>query len=99
MKRDLSIAVAGVKLAGWFYRPEGAGPFPVVVMSHGLGAVKEMALDRFAQRFAAAGLACVRYDHRNCGGSEGEPRFEFDPWRQINDMRDVITYAQALDDV
>jgi pimeloyl-ACP methyl ester carboxylesterase len=99
MRKEITIKVDRVRLAGWFYRPEGRGPFPVIVMSHGLGAVKEMGLDQFAERFSQAGLACLVYDHRNCGGSEGEPRFEFDPWQQINDMRDVVTYAQSLPDV
>ena len=42
-------------------------------MAHGFSAVKEMYLDRFAEAFAAAGLAALVFDNRNFGASEGEP--------------------------
>ena len=35
-------------LRGWYYRPETKGRSPVVVVSHGFGAVKEMYLDLVA---------------------------------------------------
>jgi predicted alpha/beta hydrolase len=42
-------------------------------MAHGYSAVKEMYLDRFAEVFAAAGLAAIVFDNRNFGASGGEP--------------------------
>jgi len=87
----------GLVLRGWHYRPErGSGPWPTVVMAHGFSAVKEMYLDRFAEVFAAAGLAAIVFDNRNFGASDGEPRQEIDPWQQIKDYRDAITYALTL---
>jgi fermentation-respiration switch protein FrsA (DUF1100 family) len=87
----------GVMLRGWHYRPDGgSGPWPTIVMAHGYSAVKEMYLDRFAEAFAAAGLAAIVFDNRNFGASDGEPRQEIDPWQQINDYRDAISYAQTL---
>ena len=84
-------------LRGWHYRPDrGGGPWPTIVMAHGFSAVKEMYLDRFAEAFAAAGLAALVFDNRNFGASEGEPRQEIDPWQQIKDYRDAITYALTL---
>ena len=62
-------------------------------MAHGFSAVKEMYLDRFAEVFAAAGLAALVFDNRNFGASDGEPRQEIDPWRQVRDYRDAITFA------
>ena len=39
----------GTSLAAFFYVPvNGDGPFPAIVLSHGFGAVKEMALDDYA---------------------------------------------------
>ena len=35
----------------------------------------------------------VVFDNRNFGASDGEPRQEIDPWQQINDYRDAISYA------
>jgi fermentation-respiration switch protein FrsA (DUF1100 family) len=77
--------------------PDGwQGKVPTIVMAHGFSAVKEMYLDRFADAFAAAGLASVVFDHRNFGASGGAPRQEIDPWRQVGDYRDAITYAETL---
>ena len=82
-------------MRGWHYVPDGGKPAPCIVMAHGFSAVKEMYLDRFAEVFAAAGLAALVFDNRNFGASDGEPRQEIDPWRQVRDYRDAITYAAA----
>jgi uncharacterized protein len=55
-----------------------------------------MFLDRFAERFAAAGLASLVFDNRNFGASDGEPRQEIDPWQQVRDYRDAITFSETL---
>ena len=87
----------GVTLRGWHYVPDNAsGPAPTIVMAHGFSAVKEMYLDRFAEAFAAAGLAAIVFDNRNFGASDGEPRYEIDPWQQVRDYRDAITWAETL---
>lgn len=111
MRTDIEIRTEdGVTLRGWRYLPEdgqaasqghsqgGTGAsWPTIIMAHGFSAVKEMHLDRYAEVFAAAGLAVIVFDHRNFGASAGAPRQEIDPWRQINDYRDVISYAQTLE--
>lgn len=97
MRRDIEFrSEDGVTLRGWHVLPEGAGPFPTVVMAHGFSAVKEMYLDRFAEAFAAAGVAALVFDNRNFGASDGEPRQEIDPWVQVRDYRDAISFAETL---
>ena len=65
MRRDIEFRTEdGVILRGWHYLPEGAGPKPTVVMSHGYSAVKEMYLDRFAEAFAEAGIGVLVFDNR-----------------------------------
>ena len=100
MRKDIEFKTEnGVTLRGWHYVPDGRqGKAPTIVMAHGFSAVKEMYLDRFAEAFAAAGLACVVYDNRNFGASDGEPRQEIDPWQQVRDYRDAITYAETLEE-
>lgn len=89
-----------VELDGWFYTPHtGHAPYPTIIMSHGFGAIKEMSLSGYAEIFCNAGFACLVYDHRNTGASAGQPRGELDPWQQISDMRDAITYAAMLPEV
>ena len=98
MRKDIEFKIEdGVTLRGWHYLPDSRqGKLPTIIMAHGFSAVKEMYLDRFAEVFAAAGLSSVVFDNRNFGASEGEPRQEIDPWRQLRDYRDAITYAETL---
>ncbi|HWK28060.1 MAG TPA: alpha/beta hydrolase [Solirubrobacter sp.] len=100
MREDVEFNADGVTLRGWLYTPDGAGgPSPTIVMAHGFSAVKEMYLDRFAEAFAAAGLAALVFDNRNFGASDGEPRQEIDPWAQVRDYRTAITYAGTRSEV
>ncbi|HZP44942.1 MAG TPA: alpha/beta hydrolase [Candidatus Binataceae bacterium] len=95
MRRDIEINAEGATLRGWLYLPDRApATVPAVVMAHGFSAVKEMYLDRYAEVFAAAGLAVVVFDNRNFGASSGEPRYEIDPWQQVRDYRHVITWVR-----
>ena len=97
MRSDVEFDAEGVTLRGWLYQPDDAGgDVPIVVMAHGYSAVKEMYLDRFAERFAAAGLAALVFDNRNFGASDGEPRQEIDPVAQVRDYRHAITFARQL---
>lgn len=68
-------------------------------MSHGFCALKEHQLDQFAQVFSEAGFCVLIYDHRNCGESSGEPRYEIDPQIQIRDYSHAISYVQTLPQV
>ena len=47
---------------------------PMPVMAHGLGGVRQMRLDAFAERFSSAGYRCLVFDYRHFGASAGEPR-------------------------
>jgi uncharacterized protein len=98
MREDIAFKTTdGTTLRGWYYVPAGSGRHPTVVMAHGFSAVKEMYLDKFAEAFAAAGFASVVYDNRNFGASDGEPRQEIDPWLQVRDYSDAITFARTLE--
>ncbi len=99
MRRDIEFKADGVMLRGWHYVPEGAGPFPTVVMAHGYAGIKELYLNDYAELFCAAGLATIVYDHRNFGASEGEPRLDINPWQQVEDYRHAISFARSLDSV
>ena len=72
---------------------------PAVVMAHGYNCIKELYLDRYAAALADAGHVVLAYDHRNFGESDGEPRQDLDPWMQVRDYRNAITFVQTLDGV
>ncbi len=97
MAETVKFEVPGATLRGRLFRPTGgSGPVPLIVMSPGLTQVIDMSLDFIAESFAEAGLAALLYDQRNFGRSGGEPRQEADPWLQVHDMRDAITFARGL---
>jgi len=101
MRKDIEFRTSdGVMLRGWLQLPEhGQAPHPAVVMAHGFSSVKEVFLDQYADVFSAAGLACLVYDHRNLGASDGMPRLEVDPWLQVQGYRDAITFASQQPEI
>lgn len=98
MRTDIEFKTEdGVTLRGWLYLPDRASsPVPCVVMAHGFSAVREMYLDRYGEAFAAGGLAALVFDNRNFGASDGKSRQHIDPWEQVRDYRDAITFAGTL---
>ena len=98
MRKDIAFKTTdGTTLRGWHYQPDGPGKHPTIILAHGFSAVKEMYLDSYAEAFAKEGFASVVYDNRNFGASDGEPRQEIDPWLQIRDYSDAITFALSLE--
>lgn len=87
----------GVKLRGWLFVPPGEGRRPAITMAHGYAGVKEQGIEPFAKAFAEAGFVVLLHDHRGFGASEGLPRQDVDPWRQIADWRRAISYLESLD--
>lgn len=100
MRTNIEFNADSTTLRGWLYLPGGnVKSLPTVVMTPGFAMVKEQALDKLAEVFVNAGLACVVYDNRSTGASDGEPRGEIDPYAQMHDYRHAITYAQTLPQV
>jgi hypothetical protein len=90
-------AEGGVKLRGWLFVPPGTGRRPAITMAHGYAGVKEHGIEPFAQAFAEAGFVVLLHDHRGFGASDGLPRHDVDPWRQIADWRRAISFLESLD--
>ena len=99
IREELTFPSGDVPCAAWLYRPQGSARVPIIVMAHGLGGVREMRLDAFAERFCAAGYACLVFDYRHFGASGGEPRQLLDINRQLEDWAAAIAFARTLDGV
>lgn len=99
MREDVEFVSEGARVKGWFFKPEGSGPFPAVVLAGGWCYVRELVMSQYAERFAAAGIAALVFDYRNLGVSEGEPRQHLDPWMQIRDYENALNYLERRDDV
>jgi uncharacterized protein len=84
--------------AGWLYSPAVSSPEPgpAVVLGHGLGAVREMRLDAYASRFAAAGYTVLAFDYRHFGASDGQPRQLLDIDRQLADWAAAVAYVRTV---
>src|SRR5258708_5532166 len=100
-RSDVKFEVEGdVKLSAWLYTPDTAkGPWPGISMAHGYAGIREHGLDKFARAFADEGFVVLLHDHRGFGASEGLPRQDIDPWRQIADWRRALSYLEALESV
>jgi len=99
MTESVEVQSGGERLAADLYLPEGDGPHPCVVLGGGWCYVKELVQPSYARVFAERGLAALVFDYRYMGASTGEPRQHIDPWQQIEDYRNAISYMEARDDV
>jgi uncharacterized protein len=83
----------GIILRAYLHSPD-ADAHPGIVMCPGFGGVKPH-IDQYAALFAGAGFAVLNYDNRGFGTSEGSPRQEVDPYKQLADFRAAITFAES----
>jgi uncharacterized protein len=81
------------------YLPAGPGPYPVIVMAGGWCYVKELRQPQYAEEFVEHGFAALIFDYRRMGASDGLPRQHIEPWDQIIDYKNAITYLETRDDI
>ena len=96
-REEIRFEVHGDNCAAWLY-PGGSATSPAIVMAHGLSGTRRDRLGPFAERFAAAGVAALVFDHRGFGDSEGESDL-FEPRRQLEDWTAAIAHVRGLDGV
>ncbi len=95
-RREIEFELEGDCCAAWLYPATGpADRSPAIVMAHGLSGTRRDRLGPFAERFAAAGVAALVFDHRGFGDSGGEADL-FEPRRQLEDWRAAIACTRAL---
>lgn len=95
-RQDLQFDSGCDACAAWLYRsPDGPQETPIIIMAHGLSGTRRDRLGPFAERFAAAGIAAIVFDHRGFGDSSGAPDL-FHPARQLEDWRAAIAFARLL---
>ena len=98
-RKELTFSSDHDTCAAWLYpAATDKGARPIIVMAHGLTGTRRDRLGAFAERFAAAGIAALVFDHRGFGDSTGEPDL-FEPSRQLDDWRAAIAFARSLSGV
>lgn len=77
-------------IGGFLYTPEGAGPFPLVVISHGLGG-SHLGTAPYARRLAEHGYAACVFDF--CGGTAGNGKSsgESTEMSVLTEMEDLVS--------
>ncbi len=102
MEKSVQFYSESVPLAGVLFLPENSPsnrPGPGIVICHGFTAVKEVLLPDIARRVAQAGYVVLTFDYRFLGASGGEPRRQIIPLRQIEDIRNAVTFMQQQPEV
>jgi ABC-2 type transport system ATP-binding protein len=96
-KTDATLTASdGVTIAYSLYLPDGPGPFPAVMLFHGLGQTRA-AEDGFARALATAGYVALAPDARGHGQTGGT--FSLDGPREIQDVRELYATLAARPDV
>ena len=94
----ISFESGGERCEADLYRPTSTDPpWPAVLLANVFGAPRAWTLGRFAERFAASGVAAVPFDYRGFGTSEGAPRRLVDPGRQLADWRAALEHVRSLE--
>ena len=87
----------GVTISGALFLPAGTGPFPGVVVVHGLTDHKEY-LNRVSVELARRGIAALAIDLRDHGMSDGACTFGL-PTGEVQDVVNGISFLRARPEV
>ncbi len=97
MERKVEFKSRGEKCKGVLHLPvDKDGPFPLMVMAGGWCYTKEIVMPHYAKSFVDIGVATLLIDYRRFGESSGDPRQHIDPWDQIEDYKNAVSYAETL---
>jgi pimeloyl-ACP methyl ester carboxylesterase len=100
LEKKVEFNSSGYKLKGILTIPEGfAGDRPLVVMAGGWCYTKEIVMPHYGKEFHAIGCATLAFDYRNFGESEGAVRQDLNPWEQIEDIRNAVSFAETLEGI
>jgi pimeloyl-ACP methyl ester carboxylesterase len=89
-----------LRLDGDLYLPDGPldRPVPAVVTASGYTGLKDIHPARFARAIAPHGYACLAFDYRGHGYSEGE-RGRVVPQEQAEDVRAAVSFLTTVPEV
>ncbi|KAI1083472.1 Alpha/Beta hydrolase protein [Whalleya microplaca] len=85
--------VDGLTLRGWLFPAQQRSA--AIIMTPGFNMTKEMVVAEVAEYFHAAGFTVLSFDPRSVGASEGTPRNEIHPARNVEDYHDALTFMRS----
>ena len=92
----------GIKLAGVLYLPDSdqGKPYPGIVQGPGFLGLKDAKhYIMMFEKLCAAGYACLCFDYRGWGDSEGNDRGWVMPKWQAEDIRSALSYLETRPDI
>jgi uncharacterized protein len=91
---DVKFESEDTVVRAWLYQAGGDDRRPTVVLAGGWCYVREIVLPTYAQTFAEAGTNALVFDYRNLGVSDGDNRQHLDPWAQVRDYGNAISFLE-----
>lgn len=89
---SISYLSHGFKITGIMAKPEGSGPFPLLLVNHG-GLDPASKISGFVETFAKLGYVALASDYRGCGQSEGQHEIAKG---EVDDVLGALEYAKTL---
>lgn len=97
---DVKFSSGKESCEAWLYQPDATTrPLPCVVIAHGIGAIRQVRLSHYAERFTQAGYAVLTFDYRHWGASSGTPRYLCSVSRQHEDIEAAIDCVRSRPDI
>jgi fermentation-respiration switch protein FrsA (DUF1100 family) len=100
--RPVTYQLNGLEISANVYTPadyKRAGRFPVIVVAHPNGGVKEQVAGLYAQRLAEQGYVTIAADAAYQGASGGQPRHVDKPANRIEDIHGMADFISQFDGV
>lgn len=93
-KHDVEFkTVDGLTLRGWLFPAAQRGP--AIIMTPGFNLTKDMIIFEAGQYLNAAGFTVLGYDPRCVGTSDGTPRNDIQPLKNVEDYHDALTFLKV----
>jgi len=96
---DVEFNSEGTTCRAWLYLAQEGVRRPTVVLAGGWCYVREIVMPAYARAFNEAGINALVFDYRNLGVSDGGDRQHLDPWAQIRDYQNAISFLERHDAV
>jgi pimeloyl-ACP methyl ester carboxylesterase len=98
-RRDVEFNSEGTTCRGWLYVASPGKARPTVVLAGGWCYVREIVMPAYAEAFVEAGFNALVFDYRNLGVSDGADRQHLDPWAQVRDYQNAVSFLERHDEV
>jgi pimeloyl-ACP methyl ester carboxylesterase len=94
VREEVSFDSEGLTCRGWLYHDDSGEPRPTIVLAGGWCYVREIVMPEYAETFLDAGMNALVFDYRHLGVSDGDDRQHLDPWAQIRDYENALSFLE-----